>query len=92
MNYYSQEKQIGSALEYSDPDNAIYKIHKRHKDRLDKFSVLDILSSTDGKTYETILYTRKGIMEICRYSNKPKANEFMDWVWDITDKYIKVNL
>lgn len=85
-------KQIGSALEYSNPDNAICKIHKRHKDRLDKFSVCDILSSTDGKTYETILYTRKGVMEICRYSNKPKANEFMDWVWDIAEKYIKGEL
>ena len=85
-------KQIGSALEYSNPDNAICTIHKRHKDRLDKFSVCDILSSTDGKTYETILYTRKGIMEICRYSNKPKANEFMDWVWDIAEKYINGEL
>ncbi len=26
-------------------------------------------------------------MEICRWSNKPKANQFMDWVWDIIEKY-----
>ena len=26
-------------------------------------------------------------MEICRWSNKPKANIFMDWVWDIIEKY-----
>lgn len=82
-------KQIGIALGYKHPDIAISNIHSRHKSRLDKFSVLSNLSSTDGKTYETILYSRKGVMEICRHSNKSKANEFMDWVWDIVDKYIR---
>lgn len=82
-------KQIGVALGYRYPDDAIYRIHKRHQSRLDKFSVLDNLTSTDGKIYETTLYTRKGVMEICRYSTKPKANEFMDWVWEIVDKYIR---
>lgn len=81
-------KQIGLALEYSNPDVALSKIHSRHKSRLDKFSVIANLKSTDGKIYETILYTRKGIMEICRYSNKPKADLFVDWVWDITEKQI----
>lgn len=28
-------EQIGSALEYTNPDDALSKIHKRHKDRLD---------------------------------------------------------
>ena len=35
-------EQIGQALEYSDPMNAIYKIHKRHQDRLDNFVHLPI--------------------------------------------------
>lgn len=26
-------------------------------------------------------------MEICRWSRQPKANLFMDWVWDIVEKY-----
>ena len=80
-------EQIGNALEYVRPDDALYKIHKRHKDRFDNLSVLAKLSSTDGKSYETTLYTQRGIMEICRWSNKPKANLFMDWVWDIVEKY-----
>ena len=37
--------------------------------------------------YDTTLYSERGIMEICRWSNKPKANEFMDWVWDIIESY-----
>lgn len=80
-------EQIGSALEYTNPDSALSMIHKRHRDRLDSLSVVTKLLSTDGKSYETILYTQRGIMEICRWSNKPKANLFMDWVWDIIEKY-----
>lgn len=80
-------EQIGSALEYSHPDIALSKIHNRHKDRLDQFSVLTKLVSTDGKEYNTYLYTQKGVMEICRWSNKPKANQFMDWCWDVIEKY-----
>ena len=45
------------------------------------------MSSTDGKEYNTYLYTERGVMEICRWSNKPKANQFMDWCWDIVTKY-----
>ena len=26
-------------------------------------------------------------MELCRWSRQPKANQFMDWVWDIVEKY-----
>ena len=80
-------EQIGSALEYVNPEDSLSKIHKRHKDRLDPLSVVTKLLSTDGKEYETMLYTERGIMEICRWSNKPKANQFMDWVWDIVEKY-----
>lgn len=80
-------EQIGSALEYKDPINSLAKIHQRHKDRLDKFSVVDKMSGTDGKEYDTYLYTQKGVMEICRWSNKPLANQFMDWCWDVIEKY-----
>ena len=80
-------EQIGIALEYSDPNVALSKIHKKHKDRLDELSVVTKLESTDGKEYNTTLYSERGIMEICRWSRQPKANLFMDWVWDIIEKY-----
>lgn len=80
-------KQIGEALGYKDPDDAIYRIHERHKDRLDKFSLIDSLSSQDGRIVNTILYTEEGAMEICRWSKKPKANDFMDWLYKIGVKY-----
>lgn len=76
-------EQIGQALEYSDPMNAIYKIHKRHQDRLDNLSIC----LSDGLGHEIYYYNERGIMEICRWSNSKKANLFMDWVWDIIGKY-----
>ena len=80
-------EQIGSALEYSNPDIALSKIYKKHSNRLDQLSVVTKLVSTDGKSYETMLYTQRSIMEICRWSRQPKADIFMDWVWDIVEKY-----
>ncbi len=49
--------QIGLALEYTNPDSSMSMIHKRHRNRLDSLSVVTKLLSTDGKEYETILYT-----------------------------------
>ena len=80
-------EQIGTALGYQYPDDALSKIHRRHSDRLDPLSVVVKLASTDGKEYNTTLYSERGIMEICRWSKQPKADEFMDWAWDIIEKY-----
>lgn len=80
-------EQIGLALEYGDPQKAISNIHLRHKDRLDKFSVVLNLRATDEKFYPTTLYTVKGVYEICRWSKQKLADEFMDFVWNIVDAY-----
>lgn len=40
-----------------------------------------------GVNVETIYYTQRGIMEICRWSRSPVANKFMDWVWNIVEMY-----
>ncbi|GAQ24253.1 phage antirepressor KilAC domain-containing protein [Tepidanaerobacter syntrophicus] len=82
-------EQIGRALEYSNPQKAIDNLHIRNKDRLDKFSVTLKLRATDGKLYDTKLYSAKGVYEICRYSRQPKADAFMDWVWDIVESIRK---
>lgn len=79
--------QIGEALEYNKKGDAIENIHRKHRDRLDKFSVTLKLRGTDKKRYNTYMYNERGVMEICRWSRQPKANEFMDWVWDIVQDY-----
>ncbi len=83
--FFMTREQIGQSLEYkTDPANAIAKIHQRHADRLDKFSGVVKLSTPSG-TQETTVYTRKGIMEICRWSQQPGADAFMDFVWEVMD-------
>ena len=86
-------EQIGQALEYSNPSTAIKNLHRKHKDRLDLFSVqiklggLQNEPTSKSEEQERIYYTQRGIMEICRWSRQPLANKFMDWVWDIVEKY-----
>lgn len=40
-----------------------------------------------GVNAETVYYTQRGLMEICRWSRQPKADLFMDWAWDIIESY-----
>lgn len=85
-------EQIGSALEYSNHQKAIQKIHSSHKDRLETLCMRIIENRVPqnggvGVDVETVYYTQRGIMEICRWSRQPKADLFMDWVWDIIEKY-----
>lgn len=88
-------EQIGTALEYSDPSKAIRKIHLKHKDRLEQLCLRVKLEGkpqfganlTKSEEQECVYYTQRGIMEICRWSRQSKANIFMDWVWDIIEKY-----
>lgn len=75
-------EQIGSALKYTNPMVAIGKIHKRHSDRLTQYSFTTLVNG-----HGTYFYNERGIMEICRWSNSKNANEFMDWVWTIVEKY-----
>lgn len=98
-DFYSAEddiwmtrKQIGEALEYSDPQKAIDNLHNRYRDRLDKYSVTLKLGATDNKKYDTTLYSERGVMEICRWSKQPKANAFMDWAWNVIKAYRHGNL
>lgn len=79
-NIYMTRRQIGEALAYANPDDAMYKIHKRNKERLDKFSIVAKLSSTDNKEYDTMIYNSSGIYEITFMSRKPIAENFRDWV------------
>lgn len=86
-NIYMTREQIGEALQYKSPDDAIRRMHNReqNKNRLDSFSTQVAMSRVEGNrdvTRDTVLYTEKGIYEIARISEQPKANDFYDWVYD----------
>lgn len=86
-NMWMTRRQIGQALGYSNPRLAITKIHQAHADRLDPLSSSTVSVLVEGKNREATIYNERGIFEICRWSRQPKANEFMDWVWDIVEAY-----
>ncbi len=78
-------EQIGTALEYAEPSKAIAKIHERHQERLDPLSSFVRLGKEEnGKQFirDSYLYSAKGVYEICRWSQQPKADAFFDWVYD----------
>lgn len=81
-------RQIGKALEYPHPTKAIDLIHRRHSERLDPFSDTIKMAASDGKSYETIVYSQKGVFEICRHSAKPKADSLIDKIWEIADEVL----
>ena len=78
-------EQIGSALEYKYPDDALSKIHKRHKNKLEKFYIKTKIKSSDGKFYNTHLYTLEGVITICSLSTKEKAYEFSQWLLNLSN-------
>lgn len=93
--YLVTREQIGRALGYSNPTKAIDNIHRKHRERIDKFSTTLTLGVLEGDRYverKRILYNRKGIMEICRWSRQPLADKFMDWCWEIMDRLISNSL
>lgn len=83
--FFMTRSQIGTALEYGSPQKAIDKIIERNKERFIDNSVTVNLTATDGKSYNTNVLTLRGVMEICRLSRQPKADKFMDFVWDIME-------
>ena len=80
-------RQVGEALDYANPNQSIKNIHLRHKERfgVDK-SRVDQIDTPSGGMQNTTIYNRKGMMEICRWSQQGKADGFIDWVWDIIDE------
>lgn len=99
---FMTREQIGEALEYHNPSTAIKNIHRKHRERLDNMSLklkidkgafqnepsfIQGEPSFRGGSQATYFYSQRGIMEICRWSRQPKANLFMDWAWDIIEKY-----
>lgn len=88
-NIYITGTAIGTALEYSHPLKAINNIFTRNLDRLLPLSAVFNVKNSLGKIRNVRMYTLRGAMEICRYSQQPKANAFMDFVWDIMESLYK---
>lgn len=89
MDFWATRTEIGQALGYENPRDAIKDIHNRNKERMDKFSTqrkMRLHERNRTVTREVTLYNFKGLLEICRYSNQPNAHKVIDVLWDIADE------
>lgn len=73
--YFITREQIGTALGYSNPEIAISKIHNRHKDWLDEFSIKAKIQNIEGNRVvmrQVTLYSIKGLLLILQLANVSK--------------------
>lgn len=78
---YMTSEQLGRCLGYSEPQIAINKLASRNNYlKNSEFSLLTKLVSTDGKRYDTRLFTEDGIYEVTMLAKTDKAREFRCWV------------
>ncbi len=85
-NIYMSRTQIGYALQYKDPSNAIKNIHNKNRDRFDKFSVtltgaqFDPPLRNNSKAQKVYMYNEFGVYAMCARSRQKLADDFNDWV------------
>ena len=92
---YMTRKQIGEALKYTDPTDGIKQLHKRNEDRFNKMSIEATYDDFDkggsqrhpfpnkDKNGIVFMYNEKGIYEILRRCDKPLADDFFDYVYEM---------
>ena len=86
---YMSRTQIGYALQYKNPQDAIKKIHLRHYEKLQQRYVEvvgDNLSPRPrdlGKKTSIFMYDERGILDVIRWSTTEIADQYFDWVYDI---------
>lgn len=93
---FMSRTQIGYALQYKSPQDAIKKIHQRHFEQLQSKYIEIVgddlsprLESLGNKT-SIFMYNEKGIYDVVRWSTTKVANEYFDWVYEIV-QLIKSN-
>lgn len=88
-DFWITREQIGKFLGYTQPDNAIARIHTKHSDRLDNFSERIIITTAEDNrtaTKEVTAYSFKGLLEICRWSRKPNADVILDCLFGFIEE------
>lgn len=86
---FMSRTQIGYALQYKDPANAVKNIHNKYHDRFDRFSVevagaqFEPPLKFNQNSAKVYMYEERGVYEVCRRSRQPVSDAFNDWVYDV---------
>ena len=89
LDFFATRRQIGEFLGYSNPSDAIHKIHQRNRERLNMFSRGGQIDQPLGGKQMTTIYSFKGLLEICRFSNQPAANQVIDTLWNVAEEILR---
>ena len=76
-NIYMSRTQIGYALEYKDPANAIKNIHNKNHERFDKYSV--VLTGAQFKHSTQITFSFHHFVDTVEISTPYIFNHFTRW-------------
>lgn len=72
--------QLADCLEYAARRGVEMLIERNPYLKGSEFSVTHKLCATDGKMYNTRVFTEDGIYEVTMLSGQPKAKEFRQWI------------
>ena len=75
-------EQLGKFLGYVRPRNAIAVLHGKHADRLDQYCKRVNITEDE----EALVYSFKGLLEVCRHSRKPNANMILDSLFELVEE------
>lgn len=86
---YMSRTQIGFALQYKNPQDAIKKIHQRHVEQLQSKYIEVVGDNLSprvkdlGNKSSIFMYNERGIYDVVRWSTTKVANQYFDWVYDV---------
>lgn len=69
-------EEVGKHLGYSDPANSVHKLFRKNFNELKLYAVGAKLASTDGKAYETRLFTEEGVYILSMLARTNEAKKF----------------
>ncbi len=79
-------EDLGCMLELADPRNGVHNIFVRHEDELKPHSVTLKLIASDGKAYETRVYSETGAYLVAMFARSSKAKEVRQWLAELPKK------
>lgn len=83
--------QIGYALEYQNPAQAISKLYDSHADEFTDAMTAVVTLPTEGGPQETRIFSLRGCHLLAMFARTPVAKAFRKWVLDVLEAWEAAN-
>lgn len=78
--------QIGYALHYKNPAQAIANLYNAHADEFTPAMTTVVTLPTEGGPQETRIFSLRGCHLLAMFARTPVAKQFRRWVLDVLDR------